>query len=82
MIKQHCDDHVKVCETLARIEAKLDTVIESNTKQWGKIEGLQTRADYRNGADQGSRRAAAVIASVISFVIAGLGLVLNWIWRR
>jgi len=82
MSKQHCDDHIHVCESLARIESKLDAVIESNTKQWEKIEALQTRADYRNGADQGGRRAAAVIASVISFVIAGLGLALNWIWRK
>ncbi|MEW6359651.1 MAG: hypothetical protein AB1696_25160 [Planctomycetota bacterium] len=80
--KQHCDDHVELCEGLARIEAKLDSLIESNGRQWDRIENLKTRADFRDGADQGTRKAAAVIASVISLVIGGLGVILRWIWKN
>ena len=82
--REYCKDHVGFCESLARIEAKLDTVIESQEKQWSRLEALQERSAYRNGMERGQAKSIAVIAGGVSLAVSVLTLVLRalWLWKK
>ena len=78
--RQLCDEHGALCQTLGRIEGKVDSLVTGQAEQWIKINDLLAKDSFRNGQSKAAKDSWARWLSVLSLLIAVAALGLK-IWR-